>query len=426
MPLGARQTQSQRQVLGLRQVQAIGLLRLTNEGLADHLARRAAANPLLRLRLPSARGAERAAEGGGGDEPASGGGLYDHLLPQVRLIVPQAALPLALAFVEALDGNGWLDRPLADIAAAAGRPLREAAQVLTLLQQGVDPTGLFARDLPECLALQAAERGQLTPAMQAVLAHLPRAADGAAALAQAAGLPLAEAAACLQRLRRMDPRPGLPFGDAPAPLRAPDVIVTRGAAGWQVDLNRATLPALAVTPSDAPELRALRQEAEWLANVVERRNRTVLAVARAVFARQTGFLDHGPAALIALRRRQIAADLGLHETTVGRVARDLLVETPFGLRSLCSLFDGGTRGGAGAGAGGAEAAAVPAIRLRLAQLIASENPAAPYGDAALAAALGAEGKPLARRTVAKFRAELGIASQFARRRPAGPAAGGTV
>lgn len=411
MSLGARQTQSQRQVLGLRQVQSIGLLRLTNEGLADHLARRAAANPLLRLRLRSARGAE----GGGGDEPASGSGLYDHLLPQVRLIVPQAALPLALAFVEALDGNGWLDRPLPDIAAAAGRPLREAAQVLALLQQGVDPTGLFARDLPECLALQAAERGQLTPAMQAVLAHLPRAADGVAALADAAELPLAEAAACLQHLRRMDPRPGLPFGDAPAPLRAPDVIVSRGTAGWQVDLNRATLPALAVAPSDAPELRALRQEAEWLANVVERRNRTVLAVARAVFARQARFLDHGPAALIALRRRQIATALGLHETTVGRVARDLLVETPFGLRSLCSLFDGGTRGGAG----GEDGAAIPAIRLRLAQLIAAENPARPQSDAALAAALGAEGKPLARRTVAKFRAELGIAPQFARRRPGG-------
>lgn len=404
----ARQTQTQRQTLGFRQLQSLGLLRLTNEGLAEHLARRAAANPLLRLRLPG--GAPLS-----DDIAAQGEGLYAHVLPQLRLIVSRSDLPLALALAEALDANGWLDHPLTEIAAQAGQSLRAAEAVLARLQLGVEPTGLFARDLAECLALQAAERGQLTPAMTAVLAHLPRLADGgAAAVVQATGLAPAAVATCLQQIRRMTPHPGRPFADGPQPLRAPDVIVTRQPGGWAVDLNRSTLPVLTVSATQAPELRAARSEAAWLANAVERRNRTVLAVSRAILQRQSGFLDHGPAALVALRRTEVAASLGLHDSTVGRIARDLLVETPQGLRSLCSLFGPGTRAGTRA-AGSADAPATSAIRLRLGQLIAAENPAAPLCDAALADRLATEGKLLARRTVAKFRADLGIPPHHSRR-----------
>lgn len=416
MTIAPRQTQSQRQTLGVRQIQSIGMLQLNNEALAEDLARRAAANPLIRLRLPPAPGLPVEAA-------AAAGGLYDHVLPQLRLIVTAAAdQPLALALVEALDENGWLDRPLAQIAAQTGCPMARAEVVLARLQAGIEPTGLFARDLADCLRLQAAERGWLSPALQQVLDHLPlMATGGAAALARAAGLGEASVAACLAQIRQLDPRPGLAFGGSPAPTRAPDVIVRQAAEGWQITLNRATLPdvGLAAGPAGDPALRALRREAEWLVNVVERRNRTVLAVARAVLAQQRGFLAQGPAALVALSRVEIAAGLGLHDSTVGRVARDLLVETPQGLRTLCSLFDAGPQT-----EGAGKAPAWAAIRHRLGQLIAAEDPARPVSDSALAAALTQEGKALARRTVAKFRDELGIPPCNRRRVAAGARSAG--
>ncbi|MGA0541503.1 RNA polymerase factor sigma-54 [Neotabrizicola sp. VNH66] len=402
MSVSARQTHSQRQTLGVRQLQAIALLRLTNEGLADHLARKAASNPLLRLRLPAPARTEA-------EEPAASGGLLDHILPQLGLILSTPRdRQLAEVFLEALDPNGWLDRPLPALAAAAGCTLTEAAALLNRLQQGIEPTGLFARDLAECLQLQALERGLLTPALAMVLDRLPLLAEGGpAAVARAAGLPEGEVTAALHVIRRLDPRPGLAFGHAPPPLRAPDVLVTRHEGAWRVELNRATLPALTVDPTRAPELRAARAEAEWLLSVVERRNRTVLAVARAVMERQAGFLEQGPGALTILHRTEIAASLGLHDSTVGRVARDLLVDTPQGLRSLCSLFDGGPTGGQVASA---------AIRHRMARLIAGENPRSPLSDAALAVALAAEGKPVARRTVTKFREAMAIPVWTLRRR----------
>ncbi len=404
--MSLRLTQSQRQSLGFRQIQGIALLRLTNEDLAADLARRAAHNPFLRLRLPAGT-----ASPGTEDLADSQGGLYAHVTAQLRLIgAARADEALALAFVEALDGNGWLDRPLSQIAASAQRSLAQAEAMLTALQQGIEPAGLFASGLADCLRLQAIDRDQHSPAMAAVLRHLDLLAQGgAAAVAKAAGLDPDQVAACLARVRRMDPRPGLAFGGTPAPVRAPDVIVSRAAQGWQVALNRATLPVLDVIPDAraAKGMGAIRAEAEWLSSIVERRNRTVLAVARAVLNRQRGFLDHGPGALLALSRAGIATDLGLHGSTVGRVARDLLVDTPHGLRTLCSLFDGGpVRAGPGRRPGPQPAAA--AIRYRLGQLIAAEDPAAPLGDAELAAALCREGKPLARRTVAKYREALGI------------------
>lgn len=408
MTLTSRLTQSQRQNLSFRQIQAMNMLRLSNEELTADLVRRAAANPFLRLRLPpqTATLAE--------DQGNTDAGLYAHVIGQLRLIgAARADEALATAFVEALDGNGWLDRPLTEIAASAGRSKAQAAAMLTALQQGVEPAGLFAEGLADCLRLQAADRGQLTPVMEAILGHLELVASGgAAAVASRIGAAPEAVALCLAQIRRMDPRPGLAFGAPPVPLRAPDVIVSRGPTGWRIALNRATLPALELAPQGeaAAEMRAVRAEAQWLASIVERRNRTVLAVARAVLVRQRGFLDHGPVALIALSRSTIAEALDLHDSTVGRVARDLLVETPQGLWTLCSLFHGGPAQGNGV--------AAAAIRHRLGQLVAAEDPRAPLDDAALVTMLRNEGKPLARRTVAKYRRELGIPPRNQRQRSA--------
>ncbi|MBT9246609.1 RNA polymerase sigma-54 factor (plasmid) [Gemmobacter fulvus] len=413
--LAARQTQGLRQHLSARQLQAIALLHLTNDGLMVHLQRRAEVNPMLRLR----GGPSVMTEPGGAEaeQPQSAPGLQDHVLRQIRLMISDSAsLTLAMAFIEALDANGWLDRPLPEIATAAGRSLPEARALLARLQQ-VEPAGLFARDLRECLALQAEDRGQLSPAMLAVLARLPLLATGGLrAVAEAAGLRPEEVQLCLGQIRRMNPKPGAAFGNDAPPLREPDLIVTQAPEGWRVDLNRSTLPAILLPPrSPAPDakLRAARAEAEWLANVLERRNRTVLAVATEVLRRQQGFLDQGPGSLIALRQAEVAAALSLHDSTISRVSRHLLVATPHGMRSLCSFFDAAPLAARHLDLAPSSAA----IRHRLRQIIAGENPAAPLSDAALATALWREGKPLARRTVAKFRHELGIPPMLSRRRP---------
>lgn len=406
MTVTSRLVQSQRQNLSFRQIQAVNLLSLSNEELTADLMRRAAANPLLRLRLPdiSAPIVE--------EQRADEGGLYAHVTAQLRMIpAARADEVLAMAFVEALDGNGWLDRPLDEIAASAGRSATAAAALLTALQQGIEPAGLFAQGLADCLRIQAEDRGQLTPAMDAVLRHLDLVAGGGPeAVAKASLVVLESVLVCLAQIRRMDPRPGLTFGGTPAPIRAPDVIVTRRPEGWNIALNNATLPQVTLAPQAAREcgMRAVRAEAEWLASIVERRNHTLLAVVRAVMNRQRGFLDHGPQEIVALSRSEIAAGLGLHDSTVGRVVRDLLIETPHGLRTLCSLFYSGPACGGGM--------AAVALRHRISQFIAAENPAHPLSDATLAARLSAEGLPLARRTVAKYRDELGIPICSRRRR----------
>lgn len=398
MTVTSRLTQSQRQNLGFRQIQAVNLLRLSNEELTSELMRRAAANPFLRLRLPAPPATA--------DQADEAGGLWAHVTGQLRMIrAARADEALALAFVEALDGNGWLDRPVAEIAVAANRAVAAAEAMLTALQQEIEPVGLFARNLADCLRLQAADQGRLTPAMEAVLHHLDLVVTGGAgAVARAAGCSVDEVARCLAQIQRMAPRPGRAFGGDAAVIRAPDVIVSRGPGGWQIALNRATLPGVSLAPRDGAMTRAVRAEAEWLVTIVERRNRTILAVAQAVMQRQRGFLEQGAGALIALSRAEIAAGLGLHGSTVGRVARGLLVETPHGIRTLCSFFYSGP---AKSGIQGTLPAAA-AIRHRLSQLIATEDPVAPLSDAALAAKISASGTPLARRTVAKYRDALGI------------------
>lgn len=406
MTIAARQTQRQQQAQKSRIIQAVGILRLSNAGLAEYLERRAAGNPLLRLRLPAG-----VAMAGGDEAPAGEGGLYDHLHPQLGMILSTPReRRIGMVFVEALQPCGWLDRPVPDIARDAAVPLAEAEAVLMRLQQGIEPTGLFARDLSDCLRLQAADRGLLSPVLLAMIGRLVELAEGGPeAVARVTGHPVEAITEAARDLRRLDPRPGLAFEAAPTPLRIPDVIVSRRGEDWQVELNRATLPALAIADAASPTLRSVRDDAEWLLRAVERRNRTILAVARLVMQRQRQFLDRGPSALVALKRTEIASDLGLHDSTVGRVAHELLVETPHGLRTLCSFFDRGVPN---------SGAAAAAIRHRIAQLVTAEDRAAPRSDAQLAAALSDEGMALARRTVAKFRAELGIPPRSQRRAPA--------
>lgn len=417
MTLAPRQSQRQHQTLSFRQLQAISILRLDNAALTEFLLRKAEANPM--MRVVRAGGSQSDVTWPELADRATG--LHDHVLPQLPLILSSDEdRSLGLAFLEALAPTGWLEVPLARIAADTGQPVERVAAVLATLQAGIDPAGLFARDLRECLWLQAVERDQLDHAMAQVLDHLQSLGSaGVAAVAAQCGLDVADVSRCLSVIRRMDPRPGLAFSGDQPPLREPDVIVARRAGDWTVELNRATLAAVTLAPDlgtvAGPALQAARTEVLWLAQIVERRNSTVLSVARAVLSRQQMFLDQGPRALVALSRVEIARTLGLHDSTVGRIAHELLVQTPHGMRTLGSLF-GGTSHATLLHHGSSAAPSSAAIRLRLSELIAAEDPFHPLSDARLGQALAQEGKPVARRTIARFRQLLGIPGCSDRRR----------
>lgn len=402
--------QTQRMTLTTTLAASIRVLRADAAGLARYLEEQAAENPALVLAPPPASDWTprwKSALGTGGEalEQASAApSLVSHALgiaEALRLTGPQARL--AEALVEALEPSGWLGRPLSALAGQAGVGLAEAEAVLHKLQHRAEPTGLFARNLAECLRLQAEDAGELDPAMAAVLDRLELVARGDIdRLAREAGVDAATIRARIGALRGYDPKPGSRFEPCAAPVREPDLIAETGPNGWTVSLNRSALPTLTVAEGRGKG----RSEARALQRMVEGRNTTLLAVGQEVLARQVAALDRGIGALVPMTMAEVAEALRLHESTISRVVAGTAVDTPRGTWWLRSLFTQSVReGGPAAGA----------LRDRLARLVAAEDPQTPLSDEALARALAEGGAPIARRTVAKYRAMLGLPPAHRRR-----------
>lgn len=393
-----------------RLCQVAGLLRMSGAELTDHLSRATADNPFLRLSLP-------ALETGGAELPAAGDGLEAHVMGQVRTAgFAGAELRIALALVEALEPTGWLGTTLEEIATLTGAPEGQVSRVLARCQQ-LEPAGLFARDLAECLRLQLIDRARWTDATRAVLDNLPAMMEGGPeALARASGLPPAAVESVLADIRACDPKPGARFA-APDPglERRPDLLVERAPTGWQVELDRSNLPRLSLSgPAAGPSLGRLEADARALVDAVRRRNQMTLRVARAAIAPQTGFLDHGASGLVPLRRRDVAERLGVHESTVSRVVQGLLVQTPRGVLELRQFFSrpiGSDRG---------DGVSRRMVQDRLRRMIEAENPVRPLSDGDLARRLAGSGTAISRRTVAKYRAGLGLPAGAERHPPGGP------
>lgn len=408
--------------------QAIEFLKLDNLALARLLKTLSDANPALHLRevppIPGRAEASRPATS------AFAGTAHTEL----RLAAPDASLRehvateiavafrdpedrhIADVFAEALEPTGWLGEPLATLAQRAKCSAARAEEILARLQQ-IEPAGLFARDLAECLRLQAAEHGLLSAEMVVLLDHLDLIARAKIdTLAELCGTDTARIMELITRIRSLDPKPGLVFSPAEHPIRPPDVIVhDNDTGGWRIELNDATAPEL--TLCEEPEGAATDQayqaaltEARWILRAVSRRNATVLRVVSAVIASQSGFLRRGVAGLRPLTRLQVADAAKLHETTVGRVATAMLIQTPQGTLPLRSFFGPALRHAASE-----TGISTGLVRQRLRELISSEPPAAPLNDAALAELLAAEGIQVARRTIAKYRELMGVGSSRQRR-----------
>ncbi|MBW4710431.1 RNA polymerase sigma-54 factor [Roseobacter sp. YSTF-M11] len=393
--LQTRQTQKLSMTPSLRQ--AIGLLSLSNGDVTRKLWRAARTNPCIGIRPPHTdRGIENHAA------PES---LVAHVTRQIGASFRQARTRrIAMALLDALEPWGWLGQPLTQVAQVSGSELAEVEAVLTRMQ-GFEPTGIFARSLAECLRLQAAENGQLDRLMMQVLSHLELVAKGDwTRLAEACGGTEAAIVDRVGALRGLDPKPGLQFGAGPVtPPGAADLLVMLQNGIWTVVLNPASLPEITTLPGIDAQA---RREADRLNTALERRNATILAVATELVSRQAAYLD-GADAPAPLTQVTLAASVGRHPSTVGRVMGVLTAQTPRGHMPLRGLMGRSVRG---TGLG------VDELQHRIARLIAEEDPANPLSDARLAGQLCAAGITIDRRTVAKYRASQGAPPAAARRR----------
>jgi RNA polymerase sigma-54 factor len=403
--------QTQRLALTAGLATSIRILRADAAGLSRYLEEAAAENPQILLARPQVQDwipRWKSAFAGDAERPeqaAAGPSLVSHvlgLIDSLRLNSLEARIAMALA--EALEPSGWIGRSLGSIAGQLGVGVPAVESLLDRLQAQAEPTGLFARNLAECLRLQAQEAGELDAPMMALLDRLDLLAKGEIdRIAREAGLDLADLRQAFGRLRSYDPKPGAGFEAFAAPVREPDLIAEKGASGWIVSLNRSALPSVSVAEGRGKG----RAEARALIKMIEGRNATLLSVGQDVLARQTAALEAGLGALVPMTMAEVAQALALHESTISRVVAGTAVDTPRGTWWLRTLFTKAPReGGPSAGA----------LRDRLARLLAAEDPDQPLSDDALATALAEGGAPIARRTVAKYRTMLNLPPAHRRRR----------
>lgn len=353
-------------------------------------------------------------------------GLREHLTEQIQAILrDEAARLIAPQIVESVDDDGYLREP-DEVLAARLRVEPALVQAVRAALQRCEPTGVGACDLAECLSLQLAEQDRLDPAMAALLRNLPllaRADFGE--LMRRCAIDAEDLQEMIAEIKRLDPKPGLSFGAEEPPTLVPDLFITvLGPGRWRVELNGGTLPKVLVDTAyhselgrhamerpDKEYLAERFQSANWLAKALDQRARTVLRVTKAIFARQIPFLDGGVAFLRPLVLRDIAEVTGLHESTVSRATSDKYVATPHGTFSLKYFFTTAIAATSGEASHSAEA-----IRQLIKRMIEREPAGDVLSDDQIVTELKLKGVVLARRTVAKYRESLGIASSVDRRR----------
>ena len=373
--------------------------------------------------------------GSGDDEPdeitvAAPVGLQDHLLWQLELShLSPRDIAIGQALVEAVNDDGYLGCTLEDIRETLQPEIdAQTAEIETVLRiiQHFDPVGSGARSLSECLQVQLSLLDEETPglglARELCQQHLDALAkQGVARLAGQLGVPAADLQEAVALVKSLDPRPGAQIGGGEAEYIAPDAIAYRQGGVWKVQLSAQGRPRLAInrhyeqligkaSREDDSYLRSQLQEARWLIKSLETRADTMLRVSRAIVRQQSGFLDHGSEAMRPLTLREVAEELGLHESTISRATTRKFLRTPRGTFEFKHFFSSGIATEHGG------AASATAIQAMLRKLIEAENPRQPLSDQRLAEFLKGEGIPVARRTVAKYREAMNIPASNERQR----------
>jgi RNA polymerase sigma-54 factor len=352
--------------------------------------------------------------------------LRDHLFSQIQIdfIEPPDRL-IASALVELLDEAGYLPKDLDLVRTQLGASPEHFEEVIGHLQR-FDPPGIFARSLQECLALQLREKNRLDPAMETLLQHLDLVAKRErAALMKLCGVDAEDLTGMIEEIRQLDPKPAQTFAADVAPPVVPDVILRpQPGGGWHVELNTDNLPrvlaneryyakvqASARTKTDKDYLSERWQQANWLVKALHQRATTILKVASEIVRQQDKFFIHGVQHLRPLILRDIAGVVEMHESTVSRVTQHKYIATPRGLFELKYFFTTAL-----ASNNGGETVSSESVRDRIRDLIASETAKDVLSDDRITEILRNEGIDIARRTVAKYREAMQIASSSQRRR----------
>ena len=346
--------------------------------------------------------------------------LSEHLLDQLHgYSGPEGDLARVIA--EMLDETGYLTVPVDEIARMTEAPVATVEAAVAIVQ-GLDPPGVGAHSLAECLALQAKAADRYDPAMARLIDNLDLLSKGRTNdLKRICGVDDEDLADMIRELRGYDPKPGCQFSAAAAEDVTPDVFVRKLRSGYAVELNQATLPRLLVNRRYYQELKSgpqdrksrawlseCLQSANWLVKALDQRARTIVKVVSEIVKRQQGFFERGVSAMKPMTLREVAEAIEMHESTVSRVTSNKYLLCDRGLYELKYFFGSGVASTEG------EGAAAEAVKAGIREIIEAETEI--LSDDAIAAMLKQRGFDVARRTVVKYREAMGIGSSIQRRR----------
>ncbi|HEY4299821.1 MAG TPA: RNA polymerase factor sigma-54 [Candidatus Didemnitutus sp.] len=351
--------------------------------------------------------------------------LSEHLMQQVEMADGAPGVREAVRYlIGSLDDRGFLTSTLSDIALLAGLPL-EAVQAAARLLKTFDPAGIGAENLGECLLIQLTQKGrEKSVAARIVRDHLDllvrrRIPD----IARKMGLSTETIQEAIGEIGTLEPAPGRRFADDANRVVVPDVTVEKDGEEWKIILNSDYIPRLRLSNTykdliakgtlakqERDYLREKLRSGKFIINAIEQRQRTIERITREIIRHQREFFEEGVSKLKPLTMTQIADIIGVHETTVSRALANKYIKTPHGVFEMKYFFTSGYQSDAGL------SVANTSVKEMIADIIAGEDPGAPLSDQDIVGALQAKGLNIARRTVAKYREELGLLSSNLRRR----------
>ena len=447
---------SQHLAMTMQLQQAIEILQLYAQDLCATIEKEYLENPVLEMDYPSGRRELYESDGpahagvraladyldGGSKQPAYftdederqfdapaplHATLEEELLEQVNFTFKgehgaEKERAVATFLVGSLDSRGYLTLPVAEAARAMACSEAEVLRVLSIIQ-GFEPAGVGARDLAECLRLQAQRSGIYEGLVAAIIdRHLDAvAAHRLKEIAAAEHVQPADVQMAVDIVRRLNPKPGAAYGAADSTYITPDVIIRKGEKGYEVEVEEAGVPKLHISAlyrqSDTFDKKTQKyiasrlRAAAWLINSIEQRRTTIRRVVEEIVRRQPAYFEKGPASLEPMTMKDVADTIGVHESTVSRAVANKYAELPTGVVALRSLFTSrSARTETGEDVAAAQAKSV------IESFIKGEDPKKPLSDQKLCTLLKERGIALSRRTVMKYREQLGYDSSVKRKR----------
>ena len=352
--------------------------------------------------------------------------LTEHLLFQLQFAnLKKSCRQIGKYVIESLDQNGYMTQSATEIARQLGVK-HEKVDLVVKTIQSFDPAGVCAADLRECLLIQLEQIDMLTPDIRCIVTkHLEDlAANRLTSIAKATGLPVREIQRICDVIKALEPKPGRQFGSsAETKYIVPDVTVEKINGEYVISVNENNTPRLTISPYYRRILKEAEKESQiskflsgrlnsalWLIRSIEQRRQTIYNVVSAIVAWQLDFFEHGPKHLKTLTLKQIADEVGIHESTVSRSVNGKYLQSPRGVFEIKYFFTSGVSASDG------EGIASGSIKTFIREIVDAEDPLAPLSDQAIAKLLSEKGIEISRRTVAKYRDEIHLPSSARRKR----------